>query len=239
MTLRQQQTIIRHRRKAAWVVLCLMGLGLGSITAWTLNRTLGLLQQGEQGVMLAAMDQPNSDERLIPTHQIRVFQEPPLATPRLEADWLEEASIPTELVAPHHVDPKPVIVDSPKPATAEPQPASPTFDGRPIRPARTIRMLVTAYSPDERSCGKWADGITASGSSVWTNGMKLVAADTRLLPFGSIVSVPGYNDGRPVPVLDRGGAIKGRRLDVLYPTHEIALRWGSQWLDVTVWEYAD
>ncbi len=113
------------------------------------------------------------------------------------------------------------------------------FDGRPLRKVRTIRMLVTAYSPDERSCGKWADGITASGYSVWTNGMKLVAADTKVLPFHSIITVPGYNDGRPVPVLDRGGAIKGNRLDVLMPTHEIALQWGVKRLDVDVWEYAD
>ena len=81
--------------------------------------------------------------------------------------------------------------------------------------------------------------MTASGYSVWTNGMKLVAADTRLLPFGSVLSVQGYNDGNPVPVLDRGGKIKGRRLDLLMPTHEIALQWGVRQIDVTVWEYAD
>lgn len=114
-----------------------------------------------------------------------------------------------------------------------------TFNGRPLRKVRTLRMLVTAYSPDERSCGPWADGITASGYSVYTNGMKLAAADTRLLPFGTIITVPGYHGGRPVPVLDRGGKIKGKRLDVLYPTHERARQWGSQWLEVTVWDYAD
>jgi len=114
-----------------------------------------------------------------------------------------------------------------------------TYNGRPIRPVKTMPMLVTAYSPDERSCGKWADGITASGFSVWTNAGKLVAADTHLLPFGTLLTIPGYNGGKPVPVLDRGGKIKGLRLDVLYPTHEIALRWGVQKLDITVWEYAD
>jgi len=113
------------------------------------------------------------------------------------------------------------------------------FNGRRVRPARTLWMTVTAYSPDHRSCGKWADGVTASMKSVWTNGMKLVAADTRLLPFGTLLSVPGYDSGRIVPVLDRGGAIKGRRLDVLYPTHAIARKWGVQKLPVTVWEYAD
>ena len=100
-------------------------------------------------------------------------------------------------------------------------------------------MKVTAYSPDERSCGKWADGITASGYSVWTNAGKLVAADTHLLPYGTLLTVPGYNGSKPVPVLDIGGKIKGNRLDVLYPTHAIARRWGVQELAVTVWEYAD
>ncbi|HVP73469.1 MAG TPA: 3D domain-containing protein [Phycisphaerales bacterium] len=113
------------------------------------------------------------------------------------------------------------------------------FNGRPVRAARTITMLVTAYSPDERSCGESADGITASGYSVWTNAMKMVAADTDVLPFGTLLSVPGYDNASIVPVLDRGGAIKGNRLDVLFPTHEQAERWGVQRLTVTVWEYAD
>ncbi len=113
------------------------------------------------------------------------------------------------------------------------------FNGRPIRPVRMIPMRVTAYSPDERSCGAHADGVTASGYSVWTNDMKMVAADTRVLPFGALVSIDGYHDGEVVPVLDRGGKIKGRRLDVLYPTHAIARQWGVQNIDVIVWEYAD
>lgn len=113
------------------------------------------------------------------------------------------------------------------------------FNGRPIRPVRTITMRVTAYSPDERSCGASADGITASGYSVATNGGELVAADPSLLPLGSLVSVPGYAADAVVPVLDVGGAIKGRRLDVLFETHGRAREWGVQDLEVTVWEYAD
>ncbi|MHC5004642.1 MAG: 3D domain-containing protein [Planctomycetota bacterium] len=113
------------------------------------------------------------------------------------------------------------------------------FDGRPVRPARVLTMRVTAYSPDARSCAPFDDNVTASGYSVWTNGMKLVAADTDLLPFGSLVSVPGYDDGRIVPVLDRGARIKGHRLDVLLPTHDHARRWGVRDLPVVIWEYAD
>ncbi len=110
----------------------------------------------------------------------------------------------------------------------------PSFNGRPVRAARTVRMLVTAYSPDARSCGEFADGITASGYSVKTNGMSLVADDTTLLSFGTMLSIPGYDDGYIVPVLDRGGAIKGNHLDVLFPTHDQALQWGVQYLDVQV-----
>ncbi len=114
-----------------------------------------------------------------------------------------------------------------------------SFDARPVRAVRTVRMTVTAYSPDERSCGTSADGITASGYSVHVNGGCLVAADPKVLPLGSLVSVPGYDGGAVVPVLDTGGAIKGSRLDVLFPTHDEALRWGRRTLDVTIWEYDD
>lgn len=114
-----------------------------------------------------------------------------------------------------------------------------SFDARPVRAVRTVSMVVTAYSPDERSCGTSADGITASGYSVQVNGGCLVAADPKVLPLGSLVSVPGYDGGAVVPVLDTGGAIKGNRLDVLFPTHEAAMRWGRRTLDITIWEYDD
>jgi 3D (Asp-Asp-Asp) domain-containing protein len=113
------------------------------------------------------------------------------------------------------------------------------FNARPARPARTIWMTVTGYSPDERSCGDSADGLTATMHSVTTNAMKMVAADTSVLPYGSMVSVPGYDTESIVPVLDCGGAIKGDKLDLLFPTHEEALKWGRQRVLVTVWEYVD
>ena len=129
-----------------------------------------------------------------------------------------------------------------KAATASPKifPAGTRFfDNRPVRAAKTIEMVVTAYSPDWRSCGDSADGITATLHHVSTNGAKLVAADPRLLAYGSLLTIPGYDAGRVVPVLDCGGAIKGNRLDVLFPTHEEARKWGVRKIKVTVWEYAD
>jgi 3D (Asp-Asp-Asp) domain-containing protein len=113
------------------------------------------------------------------------------------------------------------------------------FDGRPVRPARTIEMLVTAYSPHAASCGAFADGQTATLHSVRTNGGALVAADTSVLPYGSMLTIDGYASDGIVPVLDCGGAIKGNRLDLLFPTHEEALEWGVRRIEVVVWEYAD
>jgi 3D (Asp-Asp-Asp) domain-containing protein len=101
---------------------------------------------------------------------------------------------------------------------------------------RVIRMEVTAYCPCPKCCGENAQGITASGHDVSYNRSRFVAADTDLLPFGTKLSIPGYHGGATVEVIDRGGAIKGNKLDLFFPTHEEALQWGRQWLDVTIVE---
>jgi 3D (Asp-Asp-Asp) domain-containing protein len=98
---------------------------------------------------------------------------------------------------------------------------------------RVLRMEVTAYCPCTKCCGPNAQGITASGHDVSYNNSKFVAADTAHLPFGTKLIIPGY-DAAPVEVIDRGGAIKGMKLDLYYPTHEEALQWGRQWVDVVV-----
>ncbi len=95
-------------------------------------------------------------------------------------------------------------------------------------------MEVTAYCPCTKCCGPHAAGITASGLPVSHNEGKFVAADTNVLPFGSKLSIPGYGDNATVPVIDRGGAIKGHRIDVFFPSHQQALEWGRRWVMVTV-----
>jgi 3D (Asp-Asp-Asp) domain-containing protein len=66
---------------------------------------------------------------------------------------------------------------------------------------------------------------TASGKRVYVGG---IAADLRVLPFGSIVTIPGYNGGDPCTVIDTGGAIQGNKLDVfLWSAHE-AVHWGRR-----------
>jgi 3D (Asp-Asp-Asp) domain-containing protein len=101
---------------------------------------------------------------------------------------------------------------------------------------RVIWMEVTAYCPCKKCCGPRAQGITASGRPVSHNGGRFVAADTKVLAFNTRLVIPGYADGATVPVIDRGGAIKGRKLDVYFPTHEQAKHWGRRWVPVTVVE---
>jgi len=97
---------------------------------------------------------------------------------------------------------------------------------------RTVRMRVTAYCPCEKCCGKYSDGITASGHKT-RPGDVFVAAD-RKYAMDTEMIVAGYNNSKPVKVLDRGGAIKGDRLDVFFYTHQKALNWGVRYLDVKI-----
>ena len=47
----------------------------------------------------------------------------------------------------------------------------------------------------------------------------------------------GYNDGKPVKVMDRGRVIRGNRLDVFFNSHRRAKRWGTKYLNVKVRKY--
>jgi 3D (Asp-Asp-Asp) domain-containing protein len=130
-----------------------------------------------------------------------------------DVESIEETS-PTELEESFHVTP----VDNPNINTSS--------------TTRTFR--VTAYCPCEQCCGEWADGITASGVPVTANGGKFIAAPPEFEMYTEMI-IPGY-DSEPVPVLDRGGAIRGDRLDVFFPTHQEALEWGVQYIEVTILE---
>ena len=84
---------------------------------------------------------------------------------------------------------------------------------------------VTAYCTCSKCCGEFSDGITASGKKAIG---KIVAAP-KSIPFGTLLSIPGYG---VAPVEDRGGAIKGRKLDLLFPSHQAALNWGVKHIEV-------
>ncbi|MEE9403279.1 MAG: 3D domain-containing protein [Algisphaera sp.] len=224
---------VRRTRRHAWILASVIGCVAVVVAGVIVNAMVHGLRGGGESMELMSLVPVVNTVDVAPSRPAPSFIPPPTAAEMVQ---IEEALVAATQDAGPDLGTEVALSLATAPMIAA---DAPTFDGRPLRAVKTLRMLTTAYSPDARSCGKWADGVTASGYSVWTNGMKLVAADTKLLPFGTIISIPGYHGGKPVPVLDRGGRIKGSRLDLLYPTHEIALKWGAQRLDVTVWEYAD
>ena len=84
---------------------------------------------------------------------------------------------------------------------------------------------LTAYCACEKCCGK-CDGITASG--VKAKEGVTIAADTRVLPFGTKVCI----DGHEYIVQDRGGAIKGNKIDIYFDNHQEALNFGVQYKEI-------
>lgn len=60
-----------------------------------------------------------------------------------------------------------------------------------------------------------------------------IAAETDYFPFGTRMYVPGYGWGS---VEDRGGAIKGpARVDLYFPMHHIANRWGRVQVPIEIY----
>lgn len=89
-----------------------------------------------------------------------------------------------------------------------------------------LMQPVYAYGPQKGERKKL--GVTASGTKAKPG---TIAADTDVFPFGTRMRIPGYGRGT---VEDRGGAIKGGKIDLFFKTHKQALEWGRQNVTVEV-----
>lgn len=100
---------------------------------------------------------------------------------------------------------------------------------------------ITAYCPCEKCCGYWAtvrpsdeNGepivYTASGK-IAVQGVT-VAADTSILPFGTVLVIGEHE----YTVQDRGGMVKGNHVDIYFDSHEAAKEWGTQYMEIFVKE---
>ena len=96
-------------------------------------------------------------------------------------------------------------------------------------PQQVITVTATAYCPCAKCCGK-TDGITASGA-VATQGRTIAAGKT--YAFGTQMYIPAL--GNTYVVEDRGGAIGDSRIDVFFDSHQDALVFGKQKLEVWVY----
>ena len=87
---------------------------------------------------------------------------------------------------------------------------------------------ITAYCSCSKCCGK-ATGRTASGTQATAG--RTVAAPAKFA-FGTKLNI----GGNVYTVEDRGGAIKGNRIDIYVSSHSAALQWGVRYLPVSVVE---
>ena len=94
-----------------------------------------------------------------------------------------------------------------------------------ITPLKNLGVYkITAYCACYKCCGK-TNGITASGAKA-TEGVT-IAADSSF-PFGTKL----YIDGHEYTVQDRGGAIKGNKIDIYFDSHARCLEFGVQYKEV-------
>lgn len=91
-------------------------------------------------------------------------------------------------------------------------------------------MLATAFTASCKGCS----GITAYGINLKKNpGAKVIAVDPKVIPLGTKVYVEGYGEAIAG---DTGGSIKGNKIDVFYPTRQMALDWGRRTVTVKVYQ---
>jgi len=128
----------------------------------------------------------------------------------------------------HWLSAESVAPNSPQPSTTitGAGAAGPTVIVPPMATsAPALLYRVSAYCPCRLCCGPRACGITASGTRA---DHPLVAAPPEI-PFGVRLAIPGYGTVR---VEDRGAAIQGKRLDILFSRHKQAVAWGVKFLKV-------
>ena len=89
------------------------------------------------------------------------------------------------------------------------------------------RFKLTGYCACAYCCGK-TDGITSTG--VKAKAGRTIAVDPSVIPYGSIVII----NGKEYVAEDCGGAIKNKKIDIFFDTHQEALEWGVKYAEVHI-----
>lgn len=100
----------------------------------------------------------------------------------------------------------------------------------------STEVVATGYTAGYESTGKSPGhpgfGITYSGVKVTRDLYSTVAADLNVFPIGTILFIPDYGYG---VVADKGGAIKGNKIDLYYETvKDVYDQWGKKKVEVYV-----
>ena len=131
--------------------------------------------------------------------------------------------------------PAPVVTVSYYEPPVEPQPSVTPRVVEPEPEAEWETYIATAYCPCEKCCGKYAknrpNGIVYTGSGEIAEEGVTIAADWEVLPPGTEVEIDGI--GTKI-VHDKGSAIKGNRIDIYFESHQKALDFGVQEVQLRV-----
>ena len=94
------------------------------------------------------------------------------------------------------------------------------------------QFVITGYSANDPLQG--TNNIVATGfnlDNTRVQRLHIIAVDPSVIPLYSIVEIDGLGS---FVALDTGGAIKGNRIDMLFPTKQEAMEFGKQTLSVRV-----
>ncbi len=92
--------------------------------------------------------------------------------------------------------------------------------------AKEITVTATAYVLNCKGCS----GRTATGLVLRPN-MKIVAVDPSVIPLGTKLYVEGYGYALAA---DKGGWVKGKKVDLLFPSESSARNWGVRKIKVKI-----
>src|SRR4051794_7826999 len=94
-----------------------------------------------------------------------------------------------------------------------------------------VKEFTVSASAFTASCNG-CSGVTKTGINLKSNpDMKVIAVDPSVIKLGTKVHVEGY--GYAIAG-DTGGAIKGNKIDVFFPTKEAAYKWGRKKVKIKI-----
>lgn len=105
----------------------------------------------------------------------------------------------------------------------------------------TLSVVATAYCPCIKCCGIYSEQhpsrqgtgfVQKTSTGTIPQQGRTIAVDPSVIPLGSEVVI----NGNSYIAEDTGGGIKGNRIDIFFSSHQEALNWGRQILEVTVFE---
>lgn len=175
---------------------------------------IGTKEAPQQNLVTLATKRPTKQAPV----QQEVAKQAPAAKPAVQ-------QVATKQEAPKQEVPK---QKAPKQEPAQQVPAKQELVKQEPTGGQEMTMTATAYSADCTGCS----GITRTGINLKADrSLNVIAVDPNVIPLGSTVWVEGY--GTAVAG-DTGGDIIGNRIDLHYPSHAEAMKFGVRKVKIKI-----